>query len=162
MHFNTDHRRLQSGASLTNRASCISALALLSLCLATGNVSCTTKQAAAANSPAAAPPPVSLTEQDSGKSIEISVGQPILVRLASNPTTGYSWSVQGNPAPLEVVKSDYDPDPQGKSRVGAGGVQTVQLIAKSAGKAQLKLYYRRPWEKDVPPASTFAVTIVVK
>lgn len=125
------------------------------------NIGYAAKPAAAAKSPAAGPT-TTLTERDTGKSIEISIGQTVLVRLASNPTTGYSWSMHGNPAPLEFVKSDYNADPQGKHRVGASGVQTVQLMAKSAGKAELKLEYKRPWEKDAPPTKTFAATIVVK
>ena len=110
----------------------------------------------------AAVPPATVTAQDSRKTIEVSIGQKLIVQLPSNPTTGYRWSVVGSPAPLEFVKSDYTTDPQAASRPGAGGTQTLQFTAKSAGKAELKLGYTRTWEKDVPPVKTFSVTIVVK
>ena len=42
------------------------------------------------------------------------------------------------------------------------GYQTIEFVAKSAGEVLLKLEYRRPWEKDAPPARTFTVTIAVK
>ena len=110
----------------------------------------------------AATPPVTTTEQDGGKTIDVVVAQKIVVQLASNPTTGYQWSVIGSPARLEFVKSDYTTDPQAAGRMGAGGTQTLQFTAKSPGRVELKLGYACPWEKDVAPTKTFAVTIVVR
>ena len=112
--------------------------------------------------PATPDPPITITEQDDGKSIKLIKGQTLLVRLAANPTTGYQWMLQGNPAPLELIKSDFTGDPQTKSMAGAGGTQTLQFMARSAGNATLKLEYQRPWEKDVPAAKAFKVTVVVK
>jgi inhibitor of cysteine peptidase len=111
---------------------------------------------------AATPSPITVTEHDSGKTIEVAVGQKILLQLPSNPTTGYRWSVLGNPAPIEFVKSDYAADSQPAGRVGAGGTQGLRFTAKSPGKVELKLGYKRPWEQGTPPAKAFVVTIVVK
>ena len=86
----------------------------------------------------------------------------MLVRLTSNPTTGYEWTVKDSPAPLELLKSDFARDPEAKNMVGAGGTQTLQFAAAAAGTAALKLEYRRPWEKDVAAAKTFKVTVAVK
>jgi predicted secreted protein len=68
----------------------------------------------------------------------------------------------GKPAPLVFVKSDYAPNPQAADRMGAGGTQALRFTAKSAGKVELKLGYARPWEKDMAPAKTFVVTVVVR
>jgi inhibitor of cysteine peptidase len=114
------------------------------------------------NAAAATPPPITVTEQDSGKTIGVAVGQKVLVQLPSNPTTGYQWSVLGSPAPLVFVKSDYATDGQSAGRMGAGGTETLGFTAKSPRKVELRLGYARPWEKDVTPAKAFSVTIVVR
>jgi inhibitor of cysteine peptidase len=122
----------------------------------------TTLCCVAINAIADTPAPITVTEQDSDKTIEVAVGQKILVQLPSNPTTGYQWSVLGKPAPLVFVKSDYAANPQAAARMGAGGMQTLRFTAKSEGKVELKLGYARPWEKDMAPAKTFVVTVVVR
>ena len=124
-------------------------------------IGCSAKQAtvAAHTAPASA---VTIPDQDNGKSIEVAKRQTLLVRRASNPMTGYQWTLQGAPAPLELIKSDFAGASQSKDLAGAGGIQTVQLTAKSAGSAALQLDYRRSWEKAVPAAKTFAVTVIVK
>jgi predicted secreted protein len=43
-----------------------------------------------------------------------------------------------------------------------GGVFVATFKAMRAGKATVRMGYRRPWEKDTPPVETFAVTIEVK
>ena len=116
-------------------------------------------EAAAPDAPGSA---ITVTDQDNGKSIEVAKDGTVMVRLASNPTTGYGWNLAGDPAPLELVKSDFARDPQARNMAGAGGTQTLQFVAPAAGSAALKLEYRRPWEKDVPAAKSFKVTVVVK
>ncbi len=103
-----------------------------------------------------------VTEADADKPIQVSIGQTLQLRLPSNPTTGYSWNAQQTPAELQLDQSAYAADPQGKNLAGAGGYQTIEFAAKFAGTGELKLEYRRPWEKDVPPAKTFSVTVTVK
>jgi inhibitor of cysteine peptidase len=148
MHQSIDRRHLQLGRALLVR----SLYAVLAIYLA-----CVAQHAFAAS-----PSPITLTQQDEGKTVEAAVGQKIFVQLASNPTTGYQWSVVGNPAPLEFIKSDYAADPQAAGRIGAGGIQTLRFADKLPGKVELKLGYARPWEKDVAPAKTFTATIVVR
>jgi inhibitor of cysteine peptidase len=158
MHFNTDHESLQNGDRLGFQGTRIVGVALLSLPVMTSR---TAKHVATSTAPGAKPSVV-VSESNYGKSIQVFVGQKLQVRLASNPTTGYSWSVRETPAQLQLTKSDYAADPQGKNAPGVARYQTVEFMAKSAGKGELKLGYRRPREKDTPPARTFSVTITVK
>jgi predicted secreted protein len=44
-----------------------------------------------------------------------------------------------------------------QTRSGAAGFRAV-----SQGTGTVSLAYRRPWEKDVAPAQTFKLTLVVK
>jgi inhibitor of cysteine peptidase len=156
MHLNIERKHLQLGCRLVLCTLFGTVSVVFPWCAMIVGLNCVATEAAAAT------PPTIVTEQDSGKTIEVAVGQKMLVQLPSNPTTGYHWSVLGNPAPIEFVKSDYATDPQAAGRVGAGGTQTLRFTAKSSGKVELKLGYARPWEKDVLPAKTFSVTIVVK
>ena len=103
---------------------------------------------------------VKLTDADNNKSIEVAVGQRIEIRLQGNVTTGYEWLLQPFPGSLEL--SDFSYAPAGKQMPGSGGVQSVGFIAKSPGSGDVKLEYRRPWEKDTPPARTFAIKITVR
>ena len=132
------------------------------LCLASAIVaqqSTPSATAASAKAPASA---VTVTEQDNGRGIELAQGGTLIVQLPSNPSTGYSWSVQGDPSPLKLVKSDYTEQSQSTQIVGAPGTQVLQLKAIGPGAATLTLEYRRPWERDVPPAKVFSIKATVR
>jgi inhibitor of cysteine peptidase len=152
MHLNIDcsHLQLRRHGALRSWYAVAACLAIVSLGF-TG-----TSQTASAS------PAITVVSQDNGKTVQLEIGQQIVVRLPSNPTTGYQWSVIGSMTPLEFSKSDYATDSQAAGRAGAGGTETLRFTAKSAGKAELKLGYARAWEKDVPPAKTFSLTVLVK
>src|SRR5690349_13159757 len=103
MHFNTDRKSLQNGDHRISYAIHAVVVALTSLLVVAG---CTAKHAAT-STPPGAKPPVVVSESDADKPIQLIVGQTLQVRLASNPTTGYSWSVQQRPDQLELVQSVY-------------------------------------------------------
>ena len=104
---------------------------------------------------------VTITEQDNGKTIELPKGATLVLKLSSNASTGYSWSVQSNSSLLKLVKSDYTEQKQAKL-VGAPGVQTFQWQAAGSGTAALQLEYRRPWEKDQPAAKLFSISVQIR
>jgi predicted secreted protein len=106
------------------------------------------------------PATINLTEKDNNKALEASFGQRIQIRLRANATTGYSWLLQGLPDCLELANFSYAAGE--KSMPGSGGTQTTDLIAAKPGVADVRLDYRRIWEKPVvPAASTFSVKITV-
>jgi len=158
MHFNTEIPSLQRRPSYKGQPSGATAIVMFVAVVFFGCVA--NREAAAA--PATAADPITITEKDAGKSFSMAIGQALYARLASNPSTGYQWNVQGSAAPLELVKSDFARNPQGSNAPGASGTQQLQFTAKAAGTVSLTFEYRRPWEKDVPPAKTVTVTIVVK
>ena len=107
--------------------------------------------ACAQNSPGvtAAQNAVAVNQALSVQTMQLPVGQTLTVRLASNPSTGYSWVLAENAGDaLDRV-------------VGAGGVDVWQFEAVNAGQHTLRLEYRRPWEKDVAPlyVSVYKVTV---
>jgi inhibitor of cysteine peptidase len=119
-------------------------------------------QTPSAKSPAkAGPHAVSITDEDNGKDVDLTSGGVLIVKLKSNPSTGYSWVVAGDPSPLKLVKTSYRRNTASSKAAGAPGVQVLQFSASSAGMATLQLIYRRSWEYNVQPAKTFTVRVNV-
>jgi inhibitor of cysteine peptidase len=105
--------------------------------------------------------PLMLTENNNGQRIDINTGQQLVVSLAGNPTTGYTWEIDSMNE--TVLKQIGEPEFEASSAaLGAGGVMTLQFKAISEGDTKLKLVYHRPWEQGEPPEKTFEVNIVVK
>ncbi len=103
-----------------------------------------------------------LDQANNGQTLTVTSGQMIDVKLDSNITTGYSWSLVGEPNPqiLKFVSSKYN-DPVGGA-VGAGGSETWVFQATGRGTTSFKLAYFRPFEKNTPPAKEFSVTFTVQ
>jgi inhibitor of cysteine peptidase len=89
---------------------------------------------------------IAITDQDNGKDIDLPAGDTLVLRLKSNPSTGYSWAIKGDTSPLRLVKSSAQENGQNSHVVGAPVTQEFRLRAVSAGMASLTLEYRRPWE----------------
>jgi inhibitor of cysteine peptidase len=102
---------------------------------------------------------VTITDEDNGKDIDLPAGDTLVLRLKSNPSTGYNWAIKGDPLPLRLVKSSTKKNAQTGHAVGAPVTQEFRLTAVSAGMASLTLEYRRPWEYNVTPAKTFNVKV---
>jgi inhibitor of cysteine peptidase len=102
---------------------------------------------------------IAIADQDDGKDIDLPAGDTLVLRLTSNPSTGYSWAIKGDPSPLKLVKSSTKKTGQNGHAVGAPVTQEFRLTAVSAGMASLTLEYRRPWEHNVTPAKTFQVRV---
>jgi inhibitor of cysteine peptidase len=84
----------------------------------------------------------------------------LVVRLRSNPSTGYSWRVCSGARPvLALAGRAYVPPKD--DRLGAPGTAVLRFRAVATGKTVLRLGYTRPWEKDVAPAQTFTLRVTV-
>jgi inhibitor of cysteine peptidase len=102
-----------------------------------------------------------VTEADNGKTVTITKGQSVLLKLASNPTTGFKWVVAstdrsfGYPASDVFVKNG--------AAVGSGGLQRLTWKTSGpfpgVGKHKVKLEYKRAWETNVAPAKVFTFTV---
>ena len=100
------------------------------------------------------------TYTDSGQTINISVNQEFVITLGSNPTTGYSWQESYDDAVLELVEKTYKPGEKAKQgAVGAGGVEFFRFKALKAGKTEITLVYKRPWEENTIDLKVFTVTV---
>ncbi len=96
--------------------------------------------------------------------VRVPLGQVLVVRVAANPTTGYSWA-WNETAAAGVLAQDGAPvmaEKTGPQLVGAGGTQTWRFRAAKSGTGELRLDYRRPWESEVAPVQTQSWRIEVR
>jgi inhibitor of cysteine peptidase len=101
-----------------------------------------------------------LEEPDGGSDIFLVQGDLLQVKLPSTPSTGYSWAIAGNAPSVLRPAGDAKFDPPAKGSPGAAGTQTFEFRVVGGGGAFLDLVYRRPSEKDAPPARRWGVFVV--
>lgn len=103
---------------------------------------------------------ITLQESDTGKSYSVAVGDTLIITLVGNPTTGYTWDTTLiDKEVLSMIEKSFTPS---STLVGAGGVFSFKVLAISKGSSDLHMRYARLWEKDVPPAKTFDITVSVE
>ncbi len=95
---------------------------------------------------------IELTAADNGRTITVSPGCEVVVRLSENPSTGYRWET---PDGLVIANDDYvRPDEQG---VGASGERVFTFTAPE-GPVELTFSLQRPWGGG-PPDQTFTIRL---
>ncbi len=140
-------------------------VALVVLAIAALAVACSKdKQPTPTPTPSDYPSEVQLTDADNGSGVKLANGGQLIVALASNASTGYTWSVQDpSPDQLELQgEPKYVPPGSTSNVVGAAGTQVFTFVAKSSGSAKLVLQYKRPFEPNASPDNTFSVTVDIR
>ena len=103
-----------------------------------------------------------LTSADNGKLVKVKVGDPIVIELDGNPSTGYTWEAEN----LDTSMIQQVGEPEFKSSnpglIGSGGSLTLNFKTLKAGSTMLTLLYQRPWETNVKPQATFTVSLESK
>jgi inhibitor of cysteine peptidase len=107
-------------------------------------------------------PDLTLTEKYNGNTLKAKSGKIIEVRLESNATTGYEWTVskQDEEALVMIAKPIFIAPKD--ARAGAAGHQVFLFKTKKTGPTELQLIYARPFETGKPPVQTFNVTIDIQ
>ena len=106
------------------------------------------------------PAAITLTEADEGKTVDVHVGDTVVLRLPENPTTGYRWSFDDlDTAAVSVQEGEHV---HSSEAVGSGGEMTWRLTPASAGTTQIRLKLWRQWQGDASIRKRFAVTLTVK
>lgn len=101
-----------------------------------------------------------LTEEDSGRTVDCTPGQPVQILLGSNLTTGFKWvllSAGGLGTPIEGYYSDAD-------TLGGGGQQMFLFQTNAAtplGEHKIELAYKRDWG-NAEPAKTVSITVAMR
>jgi inhibitor of cysteine peptidase len=100
--------------------------------------------------------------------ITVTAGDWFDVSLASNKTTGYSWSLAITESNPEGVLADMGneyiaPENSGdRPKLGASGKEVWHLKTLSAGTVNLVFTYSRPFETDKEPAKTVIFNVTVQ
>ena len=103
-----------------------------------------------------------LTEKNDGMTVTLKLGDPLVVQLQGNPTTGYNWETENKDLKTLQLTGEPEFTSTNKDLAGSAGVVTLKFKAVAVGQEPLKLIYHRSWEKDVAPLKTFTLSIVVK
>lgn len=88
--------------------------------------------------------PINLSEKDNGKTLRVESGRKIIVTLAENPSTGYSWRTNVKKTTATILENKYIPPENRKP--GKGGTRKVKL--KVTGSGELVMKYCRPQENE--------------
>lgn len=103
--------------------------------------------------------PVTVTEADAGSTIDVAENTDLVLRLAANATTGYSWQVTGTDNILGYPFEAYE---QSSTATGGGGsavlTWTTAREVSALGPHPLKLGYQRGSDT---PVQTFELTVNV-
>ena len=91
-------------------------------------------------------------QADMTNTIKATPGEEFVIKLDTNPTTGYEWQLAKpiDDSKVKLVNSEYVPDNTGL--VGSGGKSIWTFKALQVGKVQLSFKYFKSWEKDSTPA----------
>jgi len=107
---------------------------------------------------------VILDESADQTTVDVQKGQDVVVRLPSNPSTGFGWEVLSTNRTFGYPKtSTFEATPSSGPIVGSGGTEVFTWSTLSplpmSGSHTVTLGYRRSWETNVPPAKTFTFTV---
>ena len=91
-----------------------------------------------------AAPMQTLVDPRTDSSVTLRPGKKLVLRLKSNPTTGYYWyETIGNDAVVELVSNEYAPDPAPEGITGSGGAQVFTFTGVAPGRTEIDLVYKR-------------------
>jgi len=103
------------------------------------------------------------TENNVTKNIELAPSGSLVVRLGSNPTTGYEWEEAAISDSAVIVQANREyVAPEDTGTVGAGGTDVWTFEAKEAGTATINISYGRPWEGGEKDTYTITINVTVK
>ena len=104
--------------------------------------------------------PATLTERDDGRTIELRVGERIILELPEIAGTGYRWALDG-PVP-EAIDLSQEPFRSSSSMPGSGGKAAWTLLALAPGDVDLRLKLWRSWEGDASIRQRFGATLHIR
>jgi len=101
---------------------------------------------------------LALTEADAGKTVDVTAGDIVEIRLPESTTTGYQWKLEAITTPVCEMMTEERQAPN-KIIPGAPGAHVWRLKIARAGECKIEIGYRRVWEIDVPPTRTFKLEL---
>lgn len=100
-------------------------------------------------------------ETANGTTVKIPLNGGCIVRLAENPTTGYTWNATVTSG-LAIANDTYQTSPNPQGMVGVGGIHSWTLKGTAAGEQTFSAIYKRSWENVTASDQTFVLHITVE
>lgn len=113
---------------------------------------------AASPTPGTTVPTLFVNSTSNGKIITIPAGERVLVRLAENPTTGYTWNATASKG-LDIVSDTYTAPQTGL--MGAPGYHEWILAPKTVNTYKFSAVSLRPWVGAQATDEKFSIVILV-
>ena len=100
-----------------------------------------------------------LTAAASGKTLVLDKPGLLALKLASNPSTGYSWQMSANSTAVVRVGSTFIIPREEEERVATGvaGTEILFLNVQQPGTYKVQMEYKRPWERISLDKFTFTI-----
>lgn len=110
--------------------------------------------------------PVINLEKDRRIDLKIGYGQSKLIKLASNPSTGFRWELKFNNANTNhclLIQEESFEQIDSPKVIGVGGYQvwSIKSNCRQDLKSIVRFEYLRSWEKAQPPASWAELEILI-
>ena len=102
--------------------------------------------------------PYAFGAEQNGENVTVPVASEVLVSLAENPSTGYSWNATVSPG-LTIADDRYEQNATPEGMVGVGGIRTWTLVPETPGVFAFSAVYRRPWENVTGTEDRFNLTL---
>ena len=102
---------------------------------------------------------VRLTAAASDKTLVLDKPGLLALKLASNPSTGYSWQMSANSTAVVRVGSTFIIPREEEERVATGvaGTEILFLNVQQPGTYKVQMEYKRPWERISLDKFTFTI-----
>jgi len=106
-------------------------------------------------------PAVTLTEADDTRTVTLSAGSELVLKLSVQLGTGYGWEVSELDDTKLVAVGKATVEKTTDDTVGQRERQVFRFRATGGGQTTLKLRYVRPWEKATKPSKSYSVRVTV-
>lgn len=97
-----------------------------------------------------------MTETNNGQTIELCVGDTVLIRLPETPTSGFRWELEPVPG-LTLVSSAFQPPAD--TTIGGSGHRIFEMRMLRIGECRFQAKLWREWEGDASIRRRFQLTL---
>ena len=88
-----------------------------------------------------------ITDKAAGKTLRLPASGLMALKLDSNPSTGYGWQFSCSSPAVSKVGSSFTIPRADEERMGAPGVEILVLAVTKPGTYNIRMDYKRSWEK---------------
>lgn len=103
---------------------------------------------------------ITFSENKQGASITAHKGDTLQVKLPMNSGTGYVWELSNKPH--LCIQSNTEYEDVKKRLPGATMNEVVNLRIAAKGQEDIIFIYHRPFEKNLPPAKTKTLHLIIQ